>query len=104
MIIISKLETMRNMKLHEIIETFEDGKQAIITELLIPYKKQLLTYYTDYFCRSEPILMVTSVTNNSSYAIIVSDFYEAIQEYYNWEATEEDIELISFQSIMLKDL
>ena len=97
---------MKNMKLHEIIETFENGKQAILTELLVPYKKQLLTYYTDYFCNSNPVLMITSVTNNSAYAIIVPDceLYEAIQEYYDEEATEEDIELISFQSILLKDL
>lgn len=92
------------MKLYEIIEAFEDGKKAVLVELLTPYKKSLIAYYTDLFT-SEPILMVTAVTNTTQYAIIVpsGEFEEAIQEYHDNEATEEDIELISFLSVMLKD-
>lgn len=97
------------MLLHQIITTNETGTSAILTELLFKYKKSLYTYYKDLFC-CEPVLMVTDVFNAAQYALIVpsNEFNEAIDTYLqNEDLNEEDkaneVELISFQSIMLKD-
>jgi hypothetical protein len=97
------------MLLHEIITTNDKGTSAILTELLYKYKKSLYTYYKSYF-NCDPILMVTSVFNAAQYALIVpaNEFNEAIDIYLqNEDMNEEDkanqVELISFQSIMLKD-
>jgi len=92
------------MKLHEIIETMESGEDSVLIESLIPYKKSLQVYYTSLF-PSEPLLMVTAVFNACQYGIIVpcEELHEAISIYHNYRDTAEDHELISFQSIMLKD-
>ena len=97
------------MKLHEIITTNEKGTSAILTELLYKYKKSLYIYYKDLFC-CEPVLMVTTIFNAAQYAIIApsNEFNEAIEHYLNndnmsEEDRESEKELISFQSIMLKD-
>jgi len=98
------------MKLHEIITTFEGGTSSVLTELLHPYKKSLLTYYKAYY-NCEPVLMVTDVFNACSYAMVVpgNEFSEAIYHYLaadeglTDEEKEQQTELISFQSIMLKD-
>lgn len=97
------------MLLHEIIEVNESGKKSILIELLHPYKNSLYVYYKRLFC-CEPVLMVTDVTNAAQYALIVpsNEFNEAIGHYYNDEnMTEEEREqineLVSFQSVMLKD-
>ncbi len=98
------------MLLHQIIETNDNGTSALLTEMLYKYKKSLYTYYKDLFC-CEPVLMVTTVFNAAQYALIVpsNEFNEAIEHYLqNEEMTdqekEEQNELTSFQSIMLKDL
>jgi len=97
------------MLLHEIIATNAAGTSSILVELLGKYKKSLYTYYQDQF-NCEPVLMVTDVFNACQYALIVpaNEFQEAIYAYLeSSELTEEEIndqvELISFQSIMLKD-
>jgi hypothetical protein len=98
------------MKLHEIIETMEKPGFSIATELLYPYRKSLLAYYTDIFC-CEPVLMITDVFNVGAYGRIVpsNDFLEAIEEYvgHDPELSDEDregaIEVINFNSRMLKD-
>ena len=100
------------MKLHEIIAANEVDTTSVLIEKLIPYKQSLLTYYANEFPRnSEPLLMVTSVFNAAQYGKIVCDFElcEAIDAYLvDSDLTEEEwdheVELISFQSIMLKDL
>jgi hypothetical protein len=95
------------MNLSQIIETNETGKQSILTELLYKYKKSLYTYYKSYY-NCEPVLMVTDVFNTCQYALIVpsNEFNDAIDTYLeDSELTEEEkqdqVELISFQSIML---
>lgn len=97
------------MLLNEIISTNEEGTKSILIELLHPYKKSLFTYYSNYF-NCDPILMVTDVFNAAQYALIVpaNEMNEAIYNYLensglNEEEKEEQVELISFQSIMLKD-
>lgn len=98
------------VNLASIIAAFENGLDAIRTDLLSQYKKSLYTYYKDLF-RCEPVLMVTSVFNACSYAIIVpsNELGEAIETYLSADVTmteedrEHERELISFQSIMLKD-
>ena len=100
------------MKLHEIIAINDSGNNdSLLIELLIPYKNSLLTYYKDYFC-SDPIVMVTMVSNAVQYGIIVSsnDFAEAFECYVESQNldSEEDKEMsretISFNSIMLSQL
>tara|TARA_R110000868_G_scaffold400868_1_gene675583 strand:+ start:719 stop:1015 length:297 start_codon:yes stop_codon:yes gene_type:complete len=97
------------MLLHEIIKINDKGTLSILTETLYKYKKSLYTYYKDMFC-GEPILMVTSVFNAAQYAIIVpsNEFTDAIDTYLQSEELSEEerqneVELISYQSIMLKD-
>ena len=94
------------MKLFEIIEICEEGTQSILIEMLIPYKKQLLTYFEKYYIMGDPILMVTDVFNSAQYGIIVPsyEFDEAMQTYYGDELDEDTRELVSFQSILLKNL
>ena len=103
---------MKTLKLHEIIELNEDITKDILIELLLPYKKSLLTYYNDLFL-SEPVLMVTMVSNAVQYGKIVpsAEFTEALIEYIeDPDCMEEDnenfceYETISFNSIMLKNL
>jgi hypothetical protein len=79
------------MKLHEIIKLNESHSNAILVELLIPYKRSLLTYYTDLFC-CEPILMVTDVMNACQYAKIVpaNEFSEAVCAYMGVPYIDED--------------
>ena len=97
------------MKLHEIIKANEDGKSSILIELLIPYKKSLLTYYREYFT-SEPMLMVTDVFNAAQYGKIVPscELYDAIMLYLDEDLSEEDqcyaIEEICANSILLSNL
>lgn len=101
---------LQNFKLHEIIEINSTGDTSILVESLLRYKKSLYTYFKRYYCQ-EPILMVTDVFNACQYALIVpaNEMSEAIQVYLqNSDLTDEEkdeqTELISFQSIMLKDL
>lgn len=100
---------MNNYKLHEIIEINSTGDTSIEVEQLHPYKKSLYTYFKKYY-NCEPVLMVTDVFNACQYALIVpsNELNEAIEIYLqNSDITEEEkqdqTELISFQSIMLKD-
>ena len=94
------------MKLHEIIEISEEGTQSILIELIVPYKKQLLTYFEEYYMMGDPVLMVTSVFNACSYGLVVPsyEFEEAMQAYYSEELDDDVRELVSYQSILLKDL
>ena len=96
------------MKLHEIIDINDGGKETILTEILHKYKKSLLAYYTAQF-PSEPVLMVVEVFNAAQYAMIVpsAEIDDAIRYYYEFEYLPEreidnQIELINFQSITLK--
>lgn len=112
--IIQLVENNNNMKLHEIIKANEHHTSAILIELLIPYKRSLLTYYRDLFC-SEPMLMVTDVMNVCQYAKIVpaNEFNEAVYaymgvDYVDEEDTESDDfaqhETINFNSMPLSKL
>jgi hypothetical protein len=101
------------MMLHEIIEANETASNSILIECLIPYKKLLLAYYRELYYKSEPILMVTSVSNAAQYGRIVAahEFTESICEYLkDWQCTEEDsegfseYETINFNSIPLSAL
>jgi len=103
---------MTTLKLHEIIESNEVETSSILIELLVPYKKSLLTYYSRLF-PSEPILMVTSISNACQYSKIVPDgeFTEALINYigdYNCMDEENEnfceYETICFNSIPLSNL
>lgn len=101
---------MKTLKLHEIHDLNESDYNSMLIELLIPYKKSLYTLFKERYC-SEPILVVTSVSNAAQYGFISSEnsFSEDVE---NWVASmeldgeehENEIELIGFNSIMLKDL
>ena len=106
------------MKLHEIIEINEDHEKSILIEKMIPYKKMLNIFFNRDFT-SEPMLMVTSVSNAAQYAKIVpaGEFTEAVYAYmgvgYVVEDSEEEdfdedlfaqYETICFNSRLLKDL
>jgi bifunctional N-acetylglucosamine-1-phosphate-uridyltransferase/glucosamine-1-phosphate-acetyltransferase GlmU-like protein len=102
------------MLLHEIITANENPKTAILIEKLIPYKKSLHIYYSNYSNHGdEPLLMVTAVMNAAQYGRIVSsnELTEAICEYLDdydcMEETSENFgeyETICFNSILLKTL
>jgi len=103
---------MKTLKMYEIIEYCNDLKNSVLIEQIIPYKKSLLTYYTNYFT-SEPILMVTAVFNAAQYGVIVpaNEFIDAICEHLNdLECMNEDsgnyaeYETICFNSIPLSKL
>ena len=91
------------MKLYEIIEAMETPTNTILVEELVKYKKSLFTYYSNYFT-SEPILMVTDVMNAAQYARITDaeNFTEDMILYLEGDDCEQERELISFQSMMLK--
>lgn len=98
------------MKLYEIIEANDQPDQSILSELLVPYKKALLTYYRDLFC-CEPVLMVTDVFNAAQYAKIVpvDEFSEAIEDYLadrdlSEEDKEAEAETINFNSVLFQQL
>lgn len=89
---------MKQFKLHELIEIFEcEHETSVLWELVSPYKKQLYVYFSRFY-RNEPILMITSVTNNSSYCRIVpeSDFFDAICAYIGDCVDIEDEESESY--------
>lgn len=102
------------MNLHSIITANESDTQSILIETMLPYKKSLLTYYSNEFGnRNEPILMVTDVFNAAQYGKIVgaNDFIDAICAYledYNCsDETSENFaayETICFNSIPLAKL
>jgi hypothetical protein len=103
---------MKTLKLYEIVKINESLTDSILIELLIPYKNSLLTYYNSLFC-SEPILMVTSVSNAAQYGKIVpiDDFDECLNAFidggennfpYDNEDRQAEYETISFNSIPLR--
>ena len=101
---------MKNLKLHEIIELNEEDTNAILIELLLPYKKSLLTYYSNYFA-SEPALMVTAVMNAAQYGKIVpsDELWDAFIAYDNGETENiqdqsDYFEEICSNSMLLKNL
>ena len=97
---------MRTIELNEIVEMCEEGTQSILIELIVPYKKQLLTYFEKYYMMDDPILMVTSIFNACQYGIIVPscEFEEAMQAYFGDELDDDTRELVSFQSTLLNNL
>jgi hypothetical protein len=104
---------MKAMKLSEIIAQNKKVDESILYEMIQPYLKSLYVYYKDLFC-SEPVLMVTDVTNASQYCRIVdsNDFSEAICDYIGIDFEPEDqesddfayYESICFNSKFLKDI
>ena len=92
------------MQLNQIIKRLESNKEAVLVELLLPYKKSLLTYFSAYFS-SEPLLLVISVSNAAQYATVCpcDEIHEALESYDD-ELTDEDKEVILFNSIFLKQL
>jgi hypothetical protein len=102
------------MLLHQIISNNQIATNSILIELLVPYKKSLVTYYKNEFSsHDEPLLMVTNVMNAAQYGKIVpmSEFQDAICEYlddYNCMDEESEnfsaYENICFNSIPLSRL
>ena len=72
----------------------------------MPYKKQLQIYFENWYPMSEPILMVTDVMNAAQYGLIVpsGEFEEALQSYYGDNLDADIQELVSYQSVLLKNL
>jgi hypothetical protein len=101
------------MNLSEIISANQRPNMSIEWGQIEPYKKMLYAYYKEIFF-SEPVAMVTNVTNNSSYIRIVEsdNFTEEAQKFVFSDdiENEEDedkiswYETINFHSKMLKDL
>lgn len=89
---------MKQFKLNELVEIFENEHgDAVLWDLVKPYRKQLYVYFSRFY-GGEPILMVTSVTNNSSYCRVVpeSDFFDAICAYIGDCVDIEDKESESY--------
>lgn len=101
---------MKQFKLHELVNIFEnEHEEAVLWELVSPYKKQLYVYFSRFY-RGDPVLMVTSVTNNSTYCRIVpeGDFFDAVCAYMGDDDEESDsfaqYESICFYSRALKTM
>ena len=96
--------------LHEVIDLLENGEE-LTYQTIAPFKKSVYTYFKDWFCY-EPVCMVTFVTNVLQGVKIVSsnDFMEEVRHYVKGlhldseEEESNEIELINFNSRMLKDL
>jgi hypothetical protein len=96
--------------LHQLIEKIENGGK-ISYEELHPYRRSIRTYFYDYYM-SEPIFMVTILTNTIAGGYIVSaeNFEDAVHAEVNFwsENNEEDdnahYEQICANSMFLKDL
>jgi hypothetical protein len=87
------------MKLHEIIEINGEDKKSVLIETMAKYKNSLRVYFEDYFCTKDLILMVTSVTNATSYGKIVpaSEFSDAVDAWMSPNIVNlEDIESDEF--------
>jgi hypothetical protein len=71
---------------------------------MIPYKKSLNTYFNAQF-NDEPMLLVVSVSNTAQYAIVCpcNETFEALQSYDD-TLTDEDKEVILFNSMPLNNL
>jgi hypothetical protein len=99
------------MTRQEIIQLSEEGTNGILIETIIPFKKSLYTYFKRYY-NCEPVLIVTDVYNAAQYDFIApsNEMQDAIDTYLSVDTTldeeekENQVELISFQSILLKDL
>jgi hypothetical protein len=100
------------MNLSEIIQNNNKPQTAIEYGTIHPYLRSMYVFYKDlYLC--EPVLMVCSITNNSSYVKIVSsnEFTESICDYIGCEIHElqnsddylSEFETINFCSKMLKE-
>jgi hypothetical protein len=104
---------MKTMNLSDIIAQNEKADESILYELIHPYLKSLYVYYKDLFC-SEPILMITDVTNAAQYCRIVdsNDFSDAVCDYLGLDSEPDDTESddfamyesICFNSKFLKDI
>jgi hypothetical protein len=104
---------MKAMNLSDIIAQNKKVDESIEYGQIHPYLKSLYVYYKDLFC-SEPVLMVTDVTNAAQYCRIVSsnEFSEAICDYIGIDLEPEDqesddfamYESICFNSKFLKDI
>ena len=106
---------MKTFKLHELVEIFENNsinKKSVLIELIVPYKKQLLTYFKGFYLQ-DPVLVVTSVFNAAQYGFIVpaDQFQESICNYLeDYTCMEEDSEnfaeweTINFNSLFLEKL
>lgn len=106
---------MKTFKLHELVEIFENNatnKQSVLIELIVPYKKQLLTYFKEFYLQ-DPILVITSVFNSCSYGFIVpaDNYQESICDYLNdYDCMNEENEnfaeweTINSNSIFLENL
>lgn len=101
------------MKMHEIVDLMLNpnySTASISYEAISKYKKSLYIYFKDYF-DCEPALMVTSVTNNSTYMRIVPSY--EFDEEVRWYVESSDIdakdwnneiELINFNSKMMDEI
>ena len=86
------------MKLHEIIEINAEDQKSVLIETMLPYKKSLTTYFENEFNTSDLIMMVTSVTNATSYGKIVpaAEFHDAIEAWINEPVNFEDTDSDNF--------
>lgn len=101
------------MKMYEIIDFMLDPNYltaSISYEVISKYKNSLYTYFKNYFA-CEPVLMVTSVTNNSTYMRIVpsNEFDEEVRWYVessdiDIEDWSDEIESINFNSKMMYEI
>ena len=103
------------MKLNTIIEVNNNPAECVLIEKMTPYKKSLKVYFEHEFNTSDLIMLVTSVTNTTSYGKIVpaNEFHEAVCEwlqvdYIDFEDTESDVfaayETICANSRMFNEL
>jgi hypothetical protein len=104
---------MKAMNLSDIIAQNKKVDESIEYGQIQPYLNSLYVYYKDLFC-SEPVLMVTDVTNAAQYCRIIpcEEFTKAICDYLGLDREPEDTESddfamyesIMFNSTFLKDI
>jgi hypothetical protein len=92
---------MKKLKLHEIIAHIKEGKNAVLYELIHPYRKMLWIYFSHEYNSDDLILVVSSVTNALQYVLIASseNFSCIIDDYVgDAEDAEEQKELMNFNA------
>ena len=96
---------IRIMRLHEIIAHNDNNHdEALLLDVLAPYKRQLFKYYQGTFT-SEPMLMVVSITNACQYVKIVpsGEFMDAVYAYLDKCYDDIYMEEILANSIPMED-
>lgn len=90
------------MKLHELINTFIEGKHAVEYSFIHPYRKMLRVYFKDYFT-TEPVLAPVMVANAVQYCLIIpsGELLEGLSMYDDDVLNDPELEELYCQYLQI---